>query len=237
MRHDVLSNSQLAVSMLSERHRFGGSMSDERIRQILAEIGTDAQEQPLSPTFAQARTATEMLALLAGETLDDHRAGAALRAELDERAKQYVSTSANEWPEMEFQWDLAPSSARRSLDGCSVEEFARSYPHGVKYGWVSLRDLDQVLCRASQVSVAEQWQVRDPGKLAHAIVYIAGGNPISPPLIAPVKGATPSQVYLVGGNHRYAVALAKNLPQIPVCFDPVHEVTLRQLLQIHESRS
>lgn len=190
--------------------------------QPLLEFGMNEEEDVEVPgDAAQAKTRNELLAMMANEDLEDFRRRAALNHQVNVEAGAYLGKPPSEWPQLIFNWDLDPKSARFALDGFSIEQFSAMYSNGLRLGWVTIGDLDKVLCTGSQVSVAKQWNTRSASKLAKAVAYVAGGHPVTPPLVH----LTPDRKQLVfaGGNHRYAVALAIQESQIPV-YMPAHEV-------------
>lgn len=78
---------------------------------------------------------------------------------------------------------------------------------------MNLLDFDKVLCHFNRREEGELWKVGDSGKLAFLIVYLSENKPISPPFIKPNNH---SEIYFVGGNHRYAIAKALGEDEIPI---------------------
>lgn len=177
-------------------------------------------------------TTAEMLAVLKGENFETVRQRTELRQELEQAAANYVRTPPEEWPSLHLNWDLSAASMHHTLDGIDPDEFQRAYPNGLTLGWVELKELETVLCRANRVPVNQQWRLRDESKLARMVAYVERGLPLTPVLITHLPGT--KEICFAGGNHRYAVALAVDAgARIPVYFSPEDEDNLRRMVQIY----
>lgn len=84
--------------------------------------------------------------------------------------------------------------------------FRNRTPHGLRLGWVGVADFDSKLCHFNRRDENELWSIGSATKLARAIAYLRRGLPITPPLVAPVKGK--DELHFQGGNHRYAALKA-----------------------------
>ena len=152
-------------------------------------------------------------------------------ADLFEGASRFENLPVEEWPNIQFKWDISKASQRFSLDGCTKENFEQYYPQGLLLGWVSLSDFDAKLCHYSRRDTAQElWACGCQWKLSRMIEYLAQGRPISPPLVKPTMNS--SEIIFLGGNHRYAVAKALNINNIPILVSPQHAESLSCLCVI-----
>jgi hypothetical protein len=156
----------------------------------------------------------EMLAHIEGEDLAEFRRRQIERADLWAEAQEYKDLPPSQWPPLLFNWDLTPEGQRFALDGVKPDAFLEQYPQGLTVGWVALAEFDRVLCHFSRRDTeAELWQLGSRSTLASVIAYLRRGLPITPPLVRPVDYR---EVILQGGHHRYAVAKAISLVQLPI---------------------
>lgn len=152
-----------------------------------------------------------------------------LRRRIEADSRRYLEAPVSMWPPIVFNWDLSKESQRFSKDSVSSEEFSKTYPDGFCLGYVSLADFDQRLCFFSRRKDREIWTIGDPYKLAYLIIYLSEGRPISPPFARPLPS---NEIVIDGGHHRYAVAKAMGLPEIPVYVTPRHKGDLESLLYV-----
>lgn len=169
------------------------------------------------------------LVVVRGKELGEHGRERALRRRIEADSRKYLEAPLSEWPTIIFNWDLSRESQRFSKDGVSPDEFSKIHPNGFCPGYVSLADFDQKLCFFSRRKDRELWAIGDPYKLAYLIVYLAEGRPISPPFARPLPN---NEIVIDGGHHRYAVAKAIGLPEIPVYVTPRHKGDLESLLPV-----
>lgn len=155
----------------------------------------------------------------------------AKRAALLEDAGQWLQRPPTEWPPMKFNWDLEPAAYRFALDGMRAKEFSEAYPEGLQAAYAKIDDIEAVLCQHNRRSPEELWNVGCEHKLAWAIEYISRGLPITPVLIKPVPGSS-HEIMFAGGNHRYAVAWASGLLEIPVLLEPCDLQVLQRRLRL-----
>ena len=92
-----------------------------------------------------------------------------------------------------------------------------------------LNEFDQYLCNFSRRDDNELWEVGFQSKLAEMIVYLSEGNPITPPIIKPLKN---NEIIFQGGHHRYAVAKAIGCNNIWIYALPEDVNILNQFINI-----
>lgn len=172
----------------------------------------------------------EAVAHFHGEALAEFRQRQIRQEQSIIQAKQVVGLPPSEWPALTFNWDTSTPSQCHSLDSTSPESFQALYPKGVTLGWVSLSDFDEKLCHFSRRdTLKELWGSGFKDKLAGMIVYLSRGGAISPPLLKPLKTG---EVVLMGGNHRYAVAKAVGILEIPIYVAPEHQEAVAQIVPV-----
>lgn len=147
-----------------------------------------------------------------------------VREGVQEEAEAYLGLMPEAWPELAWRWDFSAKAQRYVYDGISPPNFATAHPEGLRLGWVHVDDFDAKLCHFNRRNgLGELWEVGDQRKLAEAIAYCRQGHPLTPPMVAPVRmenGEKATEVYLVGGNHRYTVAKFSGLVELPIYVDP-----------------
>ena len=171
----------------------------------------------------------ELLAVMAGESIDEVRAQTVLRDRVQREAQKYVNAPVASWPFRTIEWDVSRGAQRFSLDGCTKKNFEKFHPKGFELAWVNTSSLDSLLCAFSHRTDDELWAVGSTSRLAYLIAYIADGGKVSPPIIKPLEDRT---AIITGGHHRYAIAWALRLSKIPVCAYPKHTGRLSQLLNL-----
>lgn len=194
----------------------------------------DADQQPDVEAIVQVAkehqlAVHELLAVMAGESIEEVRAQSKLRERLGKEAKRYFTTPPTEWPFRNMEWDITREAQRFSLDGCSKRDFEKHYPNGFELGWVKTDELDSLLCKFSHRNDDELWAVGSASRLAYLIAYIADGLKVSPPIIKPLDDGT---VIITGGHHRYAIARAIRTPWLPVLAYSEHKERLSQFLNV-----
>ena len=186
------------------------------------------------PAELMGSFAEEFFAELDGMTLEEARANRALRSRLDEQADTYRRTLPNAWPITEVSWDLAPVSQRYSLDGIQSDVFAKHYSAGFILGWADLVDIDQHLHSSAYRSPDELWTLGSSSKLANVIAYLGNGGSVSPPLLQVVEVEGKETIGIAGGHHRFAVAKALNMREIPFYIADVEQ--RKRLMQMFAVR-
>ena len=171
----------------------------------------------------------ELLAVMAGENIDEVRAETALRERLQKEAQKYVNASVERWPFRPIQWDVSKEAQRFSLDGCNKKDFEEHHPDGFAMGWANTAEIDSLLCAFSHRADHELWAVGSASRLAYLIAYIADGRMVSPPIMKPLEDGT---IVITGGHHRYAIAWALRLSRIPICACSQHQARLAAILGI-----
>ena len=175
-------------------------------------------------------TFSERLAMLNGEDLETVKKRSALNEELEKNAKLLNGRPPTEWPKLNFNWDTSSESQRFALDGISPADFSQRHPEGFSLGWVPLSDVDKHLCHTSRRNLPDElWTIGDLNKLAKAIAYISRGLPISPPYVCLYKDVA---LVLGGGNHRYTIAKAINVQEIPIYVAPESKTAVSKILSI-----
>lgn len=179
-------------------------------------------------------TMEEVLAVLDGESLDDARRKMALNADLHAEGTRYRDLPPSEWPTLIFNWDLSEDSQQYALDGVKAIQFQQQYPGGLQIGWVNLVEFDIKLCHFSRRAKEELWSVGCASKLAKTIAYLSRGLPITPPLVAPVKGK--EELVFRGGNHRYAALKATNFDgEFPIYIAPDNFEAVKQIVKVRSN--
>lgn len=180
----------------------------------------------------------EIMIIVNGGNLDDYRAQKEYEHIMRLEADKYIDKPPSEWPKINFNWDFTVSSQRHCLDGCSDKEFKKSFPQGLLLGNVKLNELDGHLCQHSlrDFKKGELWSNGDKNKLAKNIIYISKGNPITPPLINflnfPENSVDYGKLNFQGGNHRFAVAKAIELDEIPIYVNPKDKEKIESILEV-----
>jgi hypothetical protein len=164
---------------------------------------------------------------------DEARARRELQDQIRAESEQYLLAPVSAWPEIKIKWDLSQESQHLSLDHSQAfytrPRFDRDYPEGFLLGWVSLRDFDAKLCAFNHRTEEQLWKVGDVFKLANLIVYLSQGRPVSP---SAVRVTEQRELFLLGGNHRYAVAKAIDESALPIHALPGQKELLESLLQV-----
>lgn len=177
---------------------------------------------PDADSLTHPMTAAEMLALVRGEDMEQFRKEQELQKALWLESKRYRRLPAERWPPLAFNWDLTPEGQRFALDGEKEQDFRSRYPGGLRLGSVDLLAFDAKLCKLSQRGdPRDVWKHGDDSKLACVIAYLARGLPITPPLVVPVE-LSKKELFLRGGNHRYAAAKASGQTSLPILVEPEH---------------
>lgn len=159
-----------------------------------------------------------------GFDLGEMRAERAVQELVRNESEAYRGLMPEAWPALTWNWDFSGAGQRYVYDGVSPRNFAVSHPAGLRLGWVGVEQLDAKLSHFNRRDgLGELWEVGDEWKLADAIAYARQGRQLTPPMVAPLrtdKGVRATEVYLVGGNHRYTVAKFSGLVEIPIYVDP-----------------
>lgn len=172
----------------------------------------------------------ELLSVLNGEDLEDVRRLQAMSEEAYAAGERFENLPPETWPRIErIHWDLQRRSQRFSMDGVTDADFERSYPSGFVLGHVDLKIFDRRLCHHSRRDGSELWKVGDRRKLVKALGWIILGYPISPPLAAPIGC---DEVIFRGGHHRYAVAKAYGMREIPIYVAPGDVAALQDRVSV-----
>lgn len=164
-----------------------------------------------------------------GGNQETYRSERALSRRITIESEKYLEAPVSAWPRIIFNWDYSRTSQRFSKDGASPEEFDKAYPNGFRLGLVVLAEFDEKLCFFSRRKDRDLWSIGDPFKLAYLIVYLSEGRPISPPLATPMPTR---EIVIDGGHHRYAVAKAIGLAELPVYVTPRHKEDLESLIKV-----
>lgn len=157
-----------------------------------------------------------MAAAAAGEDLASYLAWKELNSSLDDERGAYLDLPVEQWPRLNFNWDLSPGGQRFAFDGKKEADFEKHHPSGFRLGWIPLSTFDKHLCHFSRRDgPSELWELGSRWKLSKAIAYLRRGLPITPPLVT----ATEGEFRIVGGHHRYAIAKAVSLEILPIYVD------------------
>ncbi len=174
-------------------------------------------------------TTRELLRTLGGECIEQVRADIALENRIESISRGYVDKPVEDWPELEFCWDFSVESQRFAFDGMSPNDAKALEAYDLICGLVRLDQFDGKLCVRSSKSKQEFWSVGDKSKLAYLIVYLSENRPVTPPYIVPLENG---EIFIEGGNHRYAVAKQLDLSQFPIYVSREHKEAIEQLLDI-----
>ncbi len=148
-------------------------------------------------------------------------------------SQKYLRLPIIDWPEFSILWDCSETSQHFAFDGeirNSRQEFNKCYPDGLSLRFVFLSDLDEQLCEFNRRTPEEVWGVGIDGKAATIILDWVEERKITPPALTRTNGT--SEICLLGGNHRLAVARAKGESVIPVLIDPEHFTFINAKLKL-----
>ncbi|AMN45041.1 hypothetical protein [Rhodoplanes sp. Z2-YC6860] len=164
----------------------------------------DKPSQPMTPEIA--------LEMLDGATYEQAAAAVAERVRVSKLARKVQGKPIEKWPDFVMQWDDNPSSFHFSQDGLGPGKLDLKE---IGLFVARLSSLDAVLQKYNLRTPDEVWSVGDKFKAAKVIVHASEGRKFSPVWIAPTSG---SEVCLVGGNHRLAIARAKGVETLPLIY-------------------
>jgi hypothetical protein len=145
-------------------------------------------------------------------------------------SKKYYDLPPEQWPEIKFNWNFNLDEQRYSFDGMKQQQFCECCPNGLLLGLIDLKTFDQHLCHYSRRDEGELWELGSKSKLAEMIVYLSEGHPIAPPAIKPIST---SEVIFIGGHHRYAVAKAIEVDEIPLHVPPEFKTEIESIFKIN----
>ncbi|PRQ61595.1 hypothetical protein BWR16_14800 [Vibrio sp. V01_P9A10T6] len=137
-----------------------------------------------------------------------------------------------DWPEFDIKWDESVESLHHYEDGVSPKFIEEHHPDGLLIADVNLSELDAKLTFNSRQTVCEFWDIGRDDKKARLIAHWVSGNIVTPCKITPYE----SEIVIVGGNHRLAVSRIKNELEVPVLFEPKHEIEIGQIIQLKNIR-
>jgi hypothetical protein len=205
-------------------------LTDEENDTFLEGLGSDISGESMSDLLDQ------LICERDGFDLDELRAEHVVREGVRKEAEAYVGLASQAWPDLKWNWDFSTRAQRYVYDGISPPSFAANHPTGLRLGWVSVEHFDAKLSRFNRRDgLAELWKVGDQQKLAEAIAYSRQSRPLTPPMVAPLstkEGQPPTEVYLVGGNHRYTVAKFSGLAEVPIYVDPEFAGVVAEIVSV-----
>lgn len=159
-----------------------------------------------------------------GFDLEELRAERVVRESIWREAPAYHGLAPEAWPGLTWNWDFSAKAQRYVYDGLPPPKFKAAHPNGLRLGWVLVEQFDTKLSHFNRRNgISELWALGDESKLAKAIAYARQGRPLTPPMVAPLpteKADRATEVYLVGGNHRYTVAKFSGLIELPIYVEP-----------------
>ena len=171
----------------------------------------------------------ELAQVFGYENAEDYKRTIREQERISNKSKEFYNTPPEKWPLIKFNWDYRFESQRFCFDGLSHSDFEKTYPDGLVLGHMHLNEFDKYLCHFSRRDDNELWEVGFQSKLAEMIVYLSEGNPITPPIIKPLKS---NEVIFQGGHHRYAVAKAIGCNNIWIYAFPEDVNILNQFINI-----
>lgn len=174
-------------------------------------------------------TTRELLRTLEGECIEKVRSDIELENRIDGICKSYIDKPVEDWPAVKFCWDLSVESQKFAFDGMSPTDAEELKTDELICGLVSLNQFDGKLCASSSKSKQEFWTIGDKHKLAYLIAYLSESRPLTPPYVVPQENG---EIYIYGGNHRYAVAKQLDLKKIPIYVSIKHKYTMEKLLNV-----
>jgi hypothetical protein len=177
---------------------------------------------------------TEFVAELSGEDMDEWRRIRDIRQRLEPTVVALIDKPINEWPTFQIQWDLTKEGQRYTLDGCSQESFEKQYPNGLQVRWITLNDLNRVLCDYNRRTIEETWEVGSKRSLANNIAWAGDRQPVTPIYIKQ-NSFFPEQIKLEGGNHRYAMVNAMQVTILPVLVEQEDIAIIEKIITLNTS--
>lgn len=153
------------------------------------------------------------------------------RARQSNEASNLIGVPINDWPHFDVKWDTNPEKHNLAFDGMSTDDFVENYPNGLIVAQVKLVELDAQLCNFNKRTPEEVWGVGSNEKAAKVILNWVEGKKITPPMIRRTNGT--NEICLGGGNHRLAVARAKEESKIFVLIDPLEFDFVSGRLSLH----
>jgi len=205
-----------------------------RLIQIIDEQEIQEAEQLLKDKKQSCFT-HEMLmeeqAIQDGWCLEQYRHQVSLRKKLQVHANLLIDKPVEEWPEFEINWDLTPENFRFAFDGDvhSPNKFNEYYPDGLALGWVNQAEFYSKLCHFNKRALNEIWTVGFAHSLAYVVAYCAAGEPLTP-VVARPDIHHEGQVFLSGGNHRYAMINSIGVERMPLLIEHKHRDEMIKLL-------
>ncbi len=181
-------------------------MTDDEFSQILQE----AEANGITHSMMMEERAVEE-----GWCLNQYKKLLTLRESLNEKARLIENQPVDKWPSFEINWDLSAINFRFAFDGLSPNEYSENYPNGLSLGWVNQSEFHSKLCHFNKRAPEELWELGFSDKLAYVIAYCAESEPLTP-VIAKPHSSFENEVFLSGGNHRYAMINALNIKNMPL---------------------
>ncbi|TGA72007.1 hypothetical protein VFES401_05870 [Aliivibrio fischeri] len=152
--------------------------------------------------------------------------------ELQSIIDNVIGLPVGDWPEFEIKWDESAESLHHYEDGKSPKFIEEHHPDGLVIADVNLNELDSKLVFSSRQTVCEFWKIGSDAKKARLIAHWVSGNIVTPCKITPYE----SEIFIVGGNHRLAISRIKNETEVPILFEPRHEMEISKIIQLKNIR-
>jgi hypothetical protein len=172
----------------------------------------------------------EQNALDDGWDLETYRYDEKVRESLRSLADETQGKAPEEWPKFEINWARKPESFCYAIDCTGPQKFA-SYNPVVLLGWVACEEFHNILHHYNKRASHELWELGSPSKLAKVIAHASQGFPLTPVMVKP-HPSSKEEIFLEGGNHRYAMINAMGLISMPILANLQHKESLSRLLNI-----
>ena len=172
----------------------------------------------------------EQNALNDGWDLETYRYNQKIKELLTPLADEIEGKDPTQWPEFEINWDLKPESFCYAIDCMGPKKFTTCHPN-VLLGWVACEEFHDILHNFNKRECHELWELGFPSKLAKVIAHTSQGFPLTPVMVKPHPSSR-KEIFLEGGNHRYAMVNAMKLVSMPILADIQYKESLSKLLNI-----
>jgi len=134
------------------------------------------------------------------------------------------------WPQLYFNWDTSAHAYQYTIDSPSglLPTDHSPFNYVLSLGWASVSSIFNLLSPySSQRDKPDLWDRGCPNKFARLLQHLSEGRPVSPPMLKVVESG---HLFLSGGHHRYIIAQASGVLELPFYVDREHVDRLSAIL-------